>query len=163
MDRKLGALIEQMMDWDRGSHERIAHNLRVLGYAAAIAKGEGAEDELEEIVEAAAVVHDAGIRPALEKHGSSAGPYQEQEGAEPAGRMLRTAGYPDNVVQRVQELVAHHHTYRPVLGMDHQILLEADLLVNMDDDDPGARQGAVPTVIKTPTGLKMYDILFGAS
>lgn len=162
LDSRIGALVAQMMAWDRASHERINHNLKVLSNALTIASGEGLDGVLYDTVLAAAVVHDAGIRPALEKYGSSAGPYQEKEGPKPAARMLRAAGYPEPIVDRVCELVAHHHTYQPVLGPDHQILLEADLLVNMDEQDEAARQGATPSVFRTDTGKRLYRLLFSS-
>lgn len=161
MSGNIGTLIGQMVAWDAGSHARIAHNLQVYAYADAIAAAEQVDARTAQVVAAAAVVHDAGIRPALEKYRSSAGRYQEMEGPEPAGRMLTAAGYDDEVVQRVQDLVAHHHTYSPVLGQDHQILLEADLLVNMEEKDPVSRQGAAPSIIVTKTGRQLYNQLFG--
>lgn len=162
MDQRLGRLIEQMVAWDSESHERVAHNLRVFGFALAIAEGEGMVGDAFDATVAAAVVHDAGIRPALEKYGSSDGKYQEKEGGEPAARMLRAAGYDEPMIGIIRELVEHHHTYKPVLGPEHQVLLEADLLVNMDDSNEEARHGAAPSIFRTKTGLILYNELFGA-
>ena len=37
-------------------------------------------------------------------------------------------------MERISWLVAHHHTYTNVDGIDHRILLEADLLVNAGEN-----------------------------
>ena len=35
------------------------------------------------------------------------------------------------VTERVAYLIGHHHTYDKIEGMDYQILVEADFLVNI--------------------------------
>ena len=43
-------------------------------------------------------------------------------------------GFDDDISKRVQYLIAHHHTYDHVDGIDYQILIEADFLVNIMED-----------------------------
>lgn len=38
------------------------------------------------------------------------------------------------VTERVSYLVGHHHTYDHIDGMDYQILVEADFLVNFNEN-----------------------------
>ena len=40
-----------------------------------------------------------------------------------------------NVIERVCYLIAHHHTYDKIDGKDYQILVEADFLVNLYEDN----------------------------
>ena len=40
-------------------------------------------------------------------------------------------GYEEDVIKRVCYLVGHHHTYQDIEGLDYQILVEADFLVNL--------------------------------
>ena len=47
-----------------------------------------------------------------------------------AEALLKKLGYEKEIVERVSWLVGHHHTYAHVEGVDYQILLEADYLVN---------------------------------
>ena len=35
------------------------------------------------------------------------------------------------MIRRVEYLVGHHHTYKDIDGLDYQILVEADFLVNI--------------------------------
>ena len=60
--------------------------------------------------------------------------------------------------------IAHHHTYNNIDGIDYQILVEADFLVNMCEDELSeeALQNAYQNIFRTETGKKicreMYDI-----
>jgi hypothetical protein len=66
------------------------------------------------------------------------------------------------VIERVCWLIAHHHTYTDIQGMDYQILVEADFLVNafedeMDDDAIRTVRGKL---FRTKTGLELLDLLY---
>ena len=69
-----------MIVHDGGVPRRIQHVIKVYQFAKMIGEQEGLDEETQYILETAAIVHDIGIRPALEKYGSSAGNLQEQEG-----------------------------------------------------------------------------------
>lgn len=122
------------------SDERhIDHSLKVLGHAEAIADEEGVEPELRRIVFLAALYHDVGIKPALEKYGSSAAPYQEREGAPVVREILQRLDEPEEVVDRIAYIVGSHHTRAAIDGVDFQIVWEADLLVNIDEQGMAGR------------------------
>ncbi len=77
-------------------------------------------------------MHDIGIRPSEAKYQSCSGKYQEIEGPPIALKLLKKiAMCPEDMVQRICFLIAHHHTYQSVDDIDYQILIEADFLVNM--------------------------------
>lgn len=67
------------------------------------------------------------------------------------------------VVERVSYLVGHHHTYTNIEGLDYQILVEADFLVNLYED--GVNQEAVKTayerIFKTASGKDICNKMFG--
>ena len=117
------------------------------------------------VLEATALVHDIGIKAAEEKYGSCNGKLQEQEGPALAEAMLTQLGFAEAVVQRVAYLVGHHHTYTNVDGMDYQILLEADFLVNGYEDtlSTTAMQAALNNLFRTPTGIWICETMFGLS
>ena len=68
---------------------RMTHTRKVLGYAQRILREVAAN---EEVVLAAALLHDIGIQEAERKHGSAAGRYQELEGPPIAEQILRELG-----------------------------------------------------------------------
>ena len=55
------------------------------------------------------------------------------------------------------------HTYDHVEGMDYQILIEADFLVNMLEDDMSERsiRKAYEQIFKTESGKKLCRVMFG--
>jgi len=82
------------------------------------------------ILDIAAIVHDIGILPAEEKYGYHTGKLQEEMGPAYARKLLEELGIEEKVIQRVEFLVGHPHSYKNVDAADWQILLEADFLVN---------------------------------
>ncbi|MFR6374036.1 MAG: phosphohydrolase [Subdoligranulum sp.] len=115
-----------------------------------------------EILEAAAYVHDIGIKPAEQTYGSSAGKYQEELGPAPARAMMLECGFTPAQADRVAYLVGHHHTYTNINGMDYQILVEADFLVNLYEDSvpKAAAQNALDKIFKTQTGKTICKEMF---
>ena len=124
----LDDLLMKMISYNSGDPKRIQHLIKVHSFARLIGLSENLESDTQFILEAAAIVHDIGIKPAEEKYGYCNGKLQEQEGPEPAEKLLRSLGFRASVVDRVCYLVGHHHTYSDVDGLDYQILLEADFL-----------------------------------
>ncbi len=156
-------LIQKMLAYYSGDPARIQHYTKVYTYASMIGHAEHLSDELQHILETAAILHDIGIKIAEEKYHSSAGPFQEKEGPAAARQMLTECGtYSDAVIDRVCYLIGHHHTYNNIDGMDYQILVEADFLVNLYEDhaDRQAIQTAIERIIKTTSGTEIAHVMF---
>jgi HD superfamily phosphodiesterase len=128
--------------------------MKVWAYSSLIGKAEKLDTKTQSILEAAAVVHDIGIKPSEEKYNSSAGKYQELEGPAPAKKMLTELGFDEAFIERVCFLVAHHHTYTDIDGTDYQILIEADFIVNAYEDELSheAIENAINKLFKTEAG-----------
>ena len=73
-------LIQKMLAYYSGDPARIQHYTKVYIYASMIGHAEHLSDELQHILETAAILHDIGIKIAEEKYHSSAGVLQEKEG-----------------------------------------------------------------------------------
>ena len=76
-------------------------------FAKLIGEEEHLDEKLLYILEAAAYVHDIGIRPAEAKFGRCDGKLQEQEGPAEAEKMLKNLGFDQDVIDRVSYLVGH--------------------------------------------------------
>ncbi|MCI6794993.1 MAG: phosphohydrolase, partial [Lachnospiraceae bacterium] len=78
---------------------------------------------------------------------------------------MRECGFEEDVISRVQYLIAHHHTYQGIDGQDYQILVEADFLVNLYED--GASEKAVRTagekIFRTAAGTDILKKMFRIS
>ena len=147
-------LIAQMIAYDAGDPKRIQHFMKVYAFAQAIGTLEALSDEDQFVLNAAAIVHDIGIKISEEKYGSAAAKYQELEGPAVALPMLRTLGYAEADCKKICWLIAHHHTYQEFESIVHQILIEADFLVNLFEDEasPEAIQSAYKKIFRTGTG-----------
>lgn len=163
MDRQHAELLRSAIAYDRGDPKRIQHLVKVHGLAAAMGVLEGLDGETQSILEAAAILHDIGIHISEEKYGSCNGKYQEQEGPGEAEKLLRAqGGWTEAQISRIQYLIAHHHTYTDIEGADYQILVEADFLVNLyeDNESPQAVEAARRSIFRTGTGNRLLDEMF---
>ncbi len=130
-ERQLRRLTQAMCRWEAAVPDRIHHFIKVHGFARQIGQMEGLGASDLFILEAAALTHDIGIKPAIAQTGSCPGPLQERLGPPEAEAMLQALHFPQEVLRRVCFLIGHHHTTKGVDAPDWQILLEADFLVNM--------------------------------
>lgn len=140
----------------------VAHFLKVHQYARIIGKLEHLEKREQEILEVAAIVHDIACPMCREKYGNSAGYLQEQEGPALVKDFLKNYPSDEAFIERVVYLVGHHHTYKDVDGLDYQILLEADFLVNGDESNltKEAIEKMKKNVFKTKTGIELLNHIF---
>ena len=142
--------------------KRIQHFCKVHSYAKLIAETENVDKKCLFIIETAALTHDIGIHVCEEKYGNCNGKLQEKEGPAIAKKLLEKLGFDKDVSDRVQYLIAHHHTYEDMDGIDYQILVEADFLVNMYEDtlSQQAVQHAYTTIFRTETGKMICRDMF---
>ena len=155
-------VIQKAIAFDYGDARRIHHFLKVYAYADTIGRLEGLPADQQDILRTAAVLHDIGIHAAEEKYGSSSGKYQEIEGPAPARAILEELGADEKLIDRVCFLIAHHHTYTGEKQLDHQILLEADFLVNSVEEamENEAVEAFGRRIFRTKTGLFYLQKLF---
>jgi len=147
-----------------GDPERVHHLVKVHGFACAIGRREGLDEQTQFILETAALVHDIGIRNALRQYGRSDGKLQQEIGPGEAEALLRSlGGYTEEEIRRVAYLVGHHHTYSHVDGMDYRILIEADFLVNLYEfaDRYQAILAAEDRIFRTESGKELLHSIFG--
>lgn len=158
----LDALTMKMIQYYRGDADRIQHFTKVHSYARLIAVLEQLDPDTQFITEAAAIVHDIGIRLCEQKYGECGGKLQEIEGPALAEEMLNELMFPPGVVARVSYLVGHHHTYDSIDGVDYQILVEADFLVNFLEGglDKASIRATYDKIFKTKTGRMICREMF---
>lgn len=162
MKEQTARLLAAMADYDRNP-ALVHHFTKVHGFAAAIGVMEGLDEETQFILETAALVHDIGIRNAMRQYGRSDGKLQEALGPDEAEALLRgLGGYTEEQIRRVKYLVGHHHTYANVEGLDYQILIEADFLVNLYEfaDRYRAILAAGERIFRTESGKRLLHSIF---
>jgi uncharacterized protein len=162
MDRPIHAALLQMIRHNRGDKKRIEHSLKVFAYAALLGKMEGLDPENQFILELTAILHDTGIRVSENKYGFSDGKKQETEGPPVARKMLEKLEVNPAVIERVCFIISKHHTFSAIDGMDFQLLVEADFLVNSVEEEvsPEGIRKFVELNFKTGSGRKLIAELF---
>lgn len=161
----LHALQQAMISYYGQDIKRIQHFLKVHSFARFIGEAEHLSEEEQLILEAAALVHDIGIKLAEEQYHRCDGPLQEKLGPPEAEKMMREIGFSREIIDRVCYLVGHHHTYHDIDGKDYQILVEADFLVNIcEKDEIGfSLDNVYERIFQTESGKFLFRTMFWAS
>lgn len=151
-------LVRDIIEYDPDAHN-IHHLLSVHQYAVLIAQMEKVDESVLETVELCAYLHDIGIKESRRKHSDSLPVHQMEEGPAVARGLLSHFDVDSDVVERVCFIIAHHHIYDDVDGVDFQILVEADCIVNLMEGF--CRKESIPfmreSVFKTQAGLFLLD------
>jgi HD superfamily phosphodiesterase len=162
MTSTISAIISEMVNYNQADPGRVQHALKVYAFAKAIGEREEIAEKTREILEIAAVLHDIGIRNSERKYGSADGKHQELEGPPVAREMLESMSVSEDVIDRVCFLIGHHHTYTQIEGIDYQILIEADFLVNLYEDNMSQEQArtVLQKYFKTETGKEYLTAMY---
>lgn len=158
----IGEVACAMIEYFGKDRRRINHFMKVYTLADTIAAGEGLPAREREVLGVSALMHDIGIKVSEEKYNSCSGRYQELEGPAEAKKILDRLGADKELSARVCWLIAHHHTYSSIDADDYQILVEADFLVNLDEDNESAEavKNVRRRIFRTKTGTKLLDAMF---
>ncbi len=163
MTETIQLVMEKLIELYAGDPRRIQHFTKVHAYASLIGRKSLLDNNTQEILEIAALTHDIGIHYCEEKYGQCGGALQEKEGPAIAESLLLEIGVKEATIYRVCYLIGHHHTYTGVDGLDWQILLEADFLVNGLEDamEKGVIESVYQRVFKTPYGKELCRLMYG--
>lgn len=76
--------------------------------------------------------------------------------------MLLELSFEEDIIDRVCYLVAHHHTYTNIDGIDYQILLEADYIVNAGESNYSHESIilAKEKIFKTKAGIELLQSIY---
>ncbi len=149
----------KMIEYYNGALNSVTHFLKVHNYARTIAVLEKVDAETLDTIEFAAIVHDIACPLCRQKYGHAAGNLQELESPALLKPFLSQFQLSEDVRERIIWLVAHHHTYTNVDGIDHRILLEADFLVNAEKlaGNHDAIKEFRSNVFRTSTGISLLN------
>ena len=159
---KKAAIARKMINFYTGNIYDTEHFLKVHSYAALIGRLENLDETTQNTLEIAAIVHDIACPLCREKYGNTLGKWQEAESEALLRPFLAEFALPEALLERVIELVCHHHTTAQILGIDHRILLEADFLVNAMDQNlnPAQIRTFRENVFATASGISLLNTLY---
>ena len=125
------ALSHAMESYFGADEKRIQHAKKVEEYAVKMLADEPEADP--NVVIAAALLHDIGIKKAEEIYGSANAEYQEAEGPAVARSILKDLDYAEEFINEVCDIIGHHHHPRPNETINFKVLYAADQLVNAEE------------------------------
>jgi len=162
VEKMVISVTKKMIDYFQTDVKRINHALKVLNFAQIIAEDLAIDNQTKEIIYYAAVLHDIGIKNAEKKYNSSKAKYQEIEGPKVASEILTDLNVPVETINRVGFLVGNHHSYNKIDGIDFQIIVESDFLVNIFEDNVSlkAAKNINERIFKTDSGKKLLKTLY---
>lgn len=131
MEYLKGKAAKQVVGFFGEDYRRITHALNVLSHAERIMESHADADP--EVVVAAALLHDVGIKPSEEELGYNNGATQEKYGPPVAERLLGNIDFPADKIRKVCEIVGNHHSRSRYDYIELEILKEADRIVNKAD------------------------------
>lgn len=158
----INTMLNRMIAYNAGDPMRIQHSVKVFAFAQNIARNEQCSEDLVFTLSLAAILHDIGIHNAEEKYHSSAGNYQEREGPPVAEKLMEDLPMEKSVKDRILYLIGNHHTYTNINGIDYQILIEADFLVNIFEDrlHKESIDSIKKNIFRTKSGITLLDTLY---
>lgn len=158
----IAEILNRMVAFSNGNLHDIAHFMKVWGFARSIGVLEGLSDEEQLILEVAAITHDIACPLCREKYGNTNGDLQEKEGALLVLDFLRDSGLSPAQIERVSFLVGHHHTLTDINGLDYQVLVEADYIVNAEEYGFSAEniRNACAGFFRTTAGTNLLKAMF---
>ena len=153
---------EKMIEYYKGDPKRMNHFQKVYAFAHLIGVSEKLKGDELFLLDIAALTHDIGIKESEKKYSSSAGKYQELEGPPVAEKLLENLGFEKVFIEKVCYLIGHHHTYTHIDSKPYQILVEADFIVNIYEDnmDRKSVETVKNKIFKTRTGTKILSEMF---
>ena len=162
MKKIISNIIKDMILYFDGDVRRINHALKVYSFSKCISELENISEEIQLVLEIAAVLHDIGIKESEKKYNSSAAKYQELEGPPVAKIILGKYELEDKNLERILFLIGNHHSHYKIDNVDFQILVEADFLVNIFEDlsDLETIVSIKNKHFKTKSGIELINSLF---
>nr|WP_271716052.1 HD domain-containing protein [Anaeromicropila herbilytica] len=131
----MGDISRCLIEYFENDVRRINHAMKVASFARSIALEERVSEKELLIIEICGYLHDVGIKLAEEKYQSSSGKLQEELGPDIVKTLLNNLNIEDDILARICYIIGNHHSYNKIDGIDFQILVEADFIVNIYEDN----------------------------
>lgn len=167
MSDKVAKAVSKMVTFYERESQVVVHDvnhfMKVWGFARTIGILEGLDPVAQETLELAAVAHDIACPLCRRKYGQADGRHQELEGEELTRQFYEEFHLPEEQLERICYIVAHHHSFSGVQGLDYQIMLEADFLVNAGESEVSLDGilNFLEKVFRTGTGIRLLNQMYG--
>jgi HD superfamily phosphodiesterase len=132
MDNFKAKVARLLIEYFENDNRRIEHAFAVLKESEILqAKSNTVYDD--EIVIAAALLHDIGIKISEEKLGYNNGKTQEEYGPPIAEELLKRINFPPTKIAIVKDIISNHHSPSKFDYPELELLKQADRIVNKNE------------------------------
>lgn len=167
MEERIEALIEAMDKFygeDGGKDRAHFHNVWLI--ASTIAEEEGMDRSDRDLLEKAAVIHDASCPLCRKLYGKAEGRMQEVHSREVIEPIINILGWSPETREKLVDIASRHHTFSPDDSKVEVVLKEADALVNLSEAEEFDVNLALwygANVFQTKTGKYLLEKLIRAN
>ena len=152
-------LLYSVLCYEGGHCRRTQHILKVYALARLLGEQEKISTEEQQILQAAAILHDIAIKYCKDNYdGDASQERQKKEMPHLVNSFLQAANYLPSYIPRILELVEKHHDYDVPKDRTLQILMEADLIINCYENHPGSEKiKYIKDIFQTSFGKELLD------
>lgn len=152
-------LLYSALCYEEGHSRRTQHILKVYALAKLLGEREKVSAEEQQILQAAAILHDIAIKYCKDNCGNTDQESQKKEAPKLVRHFLQEAGYLPSLVPQITELVVKHHDYDAPRSRMLQLLMEADLIVNCYESCPEPRRlREIQEIFETVSGKELLRL-----
>lgn len=153
-------LMTQVLRYEAGHPRRTQHILKVYALAKLLGEQEQLSVENQQILQAAAILHDIAIKYCKEHcNGDASQKNQQREAPHLVHDFLSEANYLPSYIPQITELVLQHHNYEQSKSQLLQLLIEADLIVNCYESEPRPEKAeSIRQIFQTTTGKELLEL-----
>lgn len=153
-------LLYSVLCYEEGHCRRMQHILKVYALAKLFGEQEKISVEDQQILQAAAILHDVAIKYCKEHYnGDASQNNQKQVVSILVTRFLESANYLPSYVPKIIELVNCHHDYDKPKNKLLQLLMEADLIVNCYENRPDYKKAEyIKKIFQTDGGKELMAL-----
>lgn len=153
-------LLKDVFLYENGHIRRTKHILMVHSLVKSIGSEEGLSLEQQQIVQSAAILHDIAIKRCKRKYNDASIEKQQLECIPVAKKFLTACNYVPSYTEKILELIYYHHDYSISRGLEHQVLIEADLIVNcLEHKNHKEKAEELAKHFRTKTGKELLSRL----
>lgn len=151
-------LVNILIEYFGNDVKRIGHGMKVYSYGKAISCG---LEVNEKVLYASCLFHDIGIKVGEDKGEFVTGSMQEEYGKEKVKELLANTDFTKEEINIVSQIIGEHHSYKQLGILEYQILIEADMLVNMNEHEHvGTSKEEYYRIFNTENGKRIFNLLY---
>lgn len=150
-------LLYSVLCYEEGHCRRTQHILKVYALAKLFGEQEKISVEDQQVLQAAAILHDIAIKYCKEHFdGDASQTNQKRVAPLLVTRFLESANYLPSYIPKIIDLVNRHHDYDKPKNKLLQLLMEADLIVNCYESRPDQEKAEyMKSIFQTDSGKEL--------